>query len=178
MPIVAADIVFRYSGGASNTAAGSSLGGIMSTVAGGVIDDNVANDLFDNVSSAESAAGDTEYRGFYIENTHGTLALQTARVYVSADTTSATEELDIAIADEDVNVAMETIANESTAPVGPVFSHPTTYAAGLNLNTGTPATGLTAGSERGVWIRRVVNASTAAVSANTGTIKAEGDTAG
>ena len=178
MAIVAADIKFRYSGGAANTSAAASLGGIMSTDAGGTIDDNVANDLFDNVSSAESAAGDTEYRGFYVENGHGTLALQNARVYVSADTTSATEELDIAIADEDVDVTMETIANESTAPTGPTFSHPTTYAAGLNLNTGTPATGLVAGSQRGVWIRRVVNSGTAAVTANTGTIKAEGDTAG
>ncbi len=145
----------------------------MSTVAGGLIDDNVANDLFDNVSSAETTAGDTEYRGFYVKNNHGSLTLSDARIFVSANTTSTTEELDIALADEAVSTTIETIADESTAPVGPVFSHPTTYAAGLVLNS---TTGLVAAAYKGMWIRRVVNAGTAAQTANVGTLTVQGDT--
>lgn len=45
MPIVAADIVFRYSGGAANVDPNASLGGARSTAGGGVIDNAVLHDL-------------------------------------------------------------------------------------------------------------------------------------
>lgn len=174
MSIVAADIAYRYSGGAGNTDPNACLGGAISTAGAGSIDDNVKNDLFDDVSSAQALAGSVEYRGFYIRNdTGGGLTLQDARIYVSSDTTSADDELDIAIAVEAVSVTMGTIANEGTAPVGPVFSHPTSYAAGLQLNA---ATGLAPAAFRGVWIRRTVNAGAASTS-DTGTLKVEGQTA-
>lgn len=173
MPVAAADIVWTYSGGASNTDPNACLGGAISTAGGGIIDDNVDNDLFDDVSAAESAAGDTEYRGFYIKNTHGSLTLTDARVYCTSNTTSATEEIDIALADEAVTTTIEIIANESTAPVGPTFSHPTTYAGGLQLNG---ATGLIAGAYKGIWMRRTVDAGTAAQSADSSTWICEGTT--
>jgi len=137
------------------------------------IADATNNNLFDDVSGAESATGDTEYRGFYVRNNHGTLTLQDARIYISSATSSADTEFDIAIAAEAMNVTMATIANESTAPATVSFTRPTTYAGGLQLNA---ATGLTAGSNRGVWIKRTVNAA-AAAAADTGTLKVEGDTA-
>lgn len=167
MPIVASDVEFRYSGGSTNTSAAASLGGAMSTQAGGTIDDNVANDLFDNVAANEASAGDTEYRGIYVKNNHGSLTLQDARVYF----TSAADDLDVALADEAVNSTIETIADEGTAPVGPVFSHPTTYAAGLQLNS---ATGLTAGSNKGLWVRRTIPAAAGAETNHTETIRIEG----
>lgn len=173
MSVVAADIAFRYSGGAGNTSAAAALGGAISTAGGGTIDDAVKNDLFDDVSSAETVAGDIEYRGFYIKNENGSTALTDAKIYVSSDTTSATEELDIGIAVEAVNVTMGTIANESAAPAGVTFTHPTTYAGGLALNS---STGLTAGSFRGVWVRRSVTALTAAQANNSGTLAVQGDT--
>lgn len=171
MAIVPSDITFRYSGGAGNVDPALSLGGVRSTVAGALIDTGVANDLWDNVSSVEASAGDTEYRGFYVTNAHATLPYTDARIYISVPTTSADDEFAIAIADEAVDVAMETIANEGTAPVGPVFSAPATYAAGLVISTS-----LAAGSWRGVWIRRVVGAAAAAVTNNSGTIATGGDT--
>ena len=173
MPIVAADIQFRYSGGTTNTSAAACLGGAMSTDAAGVIDTGVANDLWDDVASAEASAGDTEYRGFYIKNNHATLTYSDARAYISPNTTSADDTFAIAIADEAVNNAEETIANESTAPVGPVFSSPADYATGLALNT---TTGLTGTSYKGMWIRRVVTASAAALTNNSGTVAVQGDT--
>lgn len=171
MAIVAADIEFRYSGGTGNTDPNAALGGAMSTSGSGVIDNAVLHDLFDLVSSAEASAGDTEYRGIYIKNNHGSLTLSDARVYF----TTASDDLDVALADEAVNSTIETIANESTAPVGPTFSHPTTYGTGLQLNS---TTGLTSGSNKGLWIRRVVPSSAGAESAHSETIKVEGDTAG
>src|SRR5512134_252046 len=114
MPIASTDIKFRISGGASNTDPALALGGAMSTVAGGLITTDVVNNLWDNVSGDESSAGDIEYRGIYIRNEHGSLTLTGAKIWISADTTSANDEVDIALADEAIDVAMETIANEGT----------------------------------------------------------------
>lgn len=146
----------------------------MSTDASGVVDDNIANDLFDDVTGAEAGTGDTEYRAIYIKNNHGSLTLQDARIFIQSNTTSADDAVAIAIADEAMNGTVETIANEGTAPSGPSFSSaPVDYATGVQLNG---STGLTPGSTRGVWIRRVVNSSAAAVSGNTFTLRVQGDT--
>lgn len=169
MPIVAADIEFRYSGGTGNTDPTAALGGAMSTAGGGVIDNAVLHDLFDLVTSAESTAGDIEYRGIYIKNNHGSLTLTDARIYF----TTGSDDLDIALADEAVDTTIETIANEGTAPVGPTFSHPTTYAGGLQLNS---STGLASQSFKGVWVRRTIPSSAGAESAHSETIAVEGDT--
>jgi hypothetical protein len=142
----------------------------MSTAAAGTVDDAVANDLFDNVSAAEATAGDVEYRGFYVKNNHGTLPYQDARLYF----TTAASQLDIAVAAEAAGATMATIANEGAAPTGVTFSHPTTYAAGLQLNG---SGGLTAGQARGVWIRRTVNAGASAETAHIETLRCEGYTA-
>lgn len=136
--------------------------------------DNTDNNLFDDVSGAESAAGDTEYRGIYIQNDHGSLTLQDARIYVSVQSTSPDTDIDVALAAEAVNTTMATIANESTAPTSVTFTDAAvSYATGLQLNG---ATGLPAGQRKGVWVKRVVNAA-AAAAVDTATLKVEGDTA-
>ncbi len=168
MPIVAADIHFRFSGGAANSDPNASLGGIKSTTE---LTDASDNNLFDDISGDEASAGDTNYRAIYIHNNHGTLALQNAFVWVSTDTTSADDEIDIALAGEGVNGTMETVGNEATAPVGESFTHPTTKAGGLSLGN------IPAGQHFGVWIRRTVNAAAGAIAANSGIISVEGDTA-
>lgn len=171
MPVDAAEIRLWYSGGAGNTDPNASLGGARGTTdPGAEVTDNVKNDLFSNTTPAQASAGTDAYRGIYVMNHDGALAAQDIRCYISTGTGSADDELDIAIADEAVNVTIETIANEETAPVGPVFSHPTTYAGGLQLNG---ATGLTAGSYKGLWIRKTTNPGAAAATDNTGTLTTE-----
>lgn len=169
MAIVPTDIKWRLSGGASNTNVNASLGGAASSTD---IADATADNLFDDVAGSEASAGDVEYRGFYIVNNHGSLALTNARIYISSATSSPGTEFDIGLAAEAVNVDMATIANESTAPAGVTFSRPTDYAGGLALNS---TTGLVAGARKGVWIRRTVTAGAGAAS-DTGTLKVEGDT--
>lgn len=171
MPIVAGDLEYRLSGGAANTSPAAALGGAMSTAGGGVITTAVDNNLFDDVSGAESAAGSVEYRGFYIKNNHGSLSLTSAVVWIDALTSDSTDEFDIALAAEAVNVTMATIANETTAPATVVFTRPVTKGAGLAIGT------IPAGQMKGIWIRRTVNAGSAAVAANSGSIRVEGDTA-
>ena len=170
MAIVSTDIVYRLSGGASNTSPAAALGGAMSTVAGGIITSAALNNLFDDVSGAESSAGDVEYRCLYVQNAHGSLTLQAAIAWIEALTNSAQTEFDIALAGEAVGVAAETIANESTAPSGEVFTRPTSKGAGLSIGD------IPAGSYKAIWIRRTVTAGASAVS-DSGTIRVEGDSA-
>ncbi len=170
MPVGSTDIELRYSGGTTNTVADACLGGAMSTAAAGVVDTAVKNDLFDDVSAAQQAAGSVEYRGIYASlkaATTGTLTA--ARIFHSADSANAGDVVDMAIADEAVNVVMETIANEATAPVGPAFSHPATYAAGIAIAN------MVANDERGVWVRRSITAA-AASGAITNSLTVEGTT--
>lgn len=176
MAIASSDIQFRLSGGAGVTDPALSLGGAISTAGGGAIADNVANNLWDDVSGDEAAAGDTEYRGIYVKNNHGSLTLQGAVIWFDGSggsvPSSASRNFDMAIAAEAVNVTMATIANESAAPATVTFSRPTSKAGGLQLNS---STGLAAGAYRGVWLRRAVLAGAPAAS-DTVSIRAEGDT--
>lgn len=171
MPIAASDIQYRLSGGTGNTDPNAALGGGISTAGGGLITTDTLNNVWDNVSGAESSAGDIEYRAIFIKNNHGSLTLTGAKVWISANTTSANDEVDIALADEGINNTIETIANESTAPSGPTFSHPTTFGGGLSLGN------LAAGQAHGIWIRRTVDASAAAANANPYTLSVQGETA-
>jgi hypothetical protein len=167
VPIASGDLQYRYSGGAANADPNASLGGAKSSTQ---ITNNTANNLWDNVAGDEHAAGaDIEYRGIYVHNAHATLVLQGSKFWIDSLTSSADTEFDIAAAGEGVNVTMETIANESTAPVGEVFSRPTTKAAGITLGN------IPAGQHHGLWIRRTVNQNAAAAN-DTGSIRVEGDT--
>lgn len=167
---MAADLEMHLSGGAANTSPASALGGARSTAGGGVVPEGAtANSLFDNITSTEEAAGDVEYRGVYLYNA-GTVDAESVVAYLSANTPDADTSIAIAVADEAVNVAMETIANESTAPVGPAFSSPATEGAGIAIGT------IPAGQARGLWVRRTVNAG-AGASDDTFTIAAAFDTA-
>lgn len=168
MAIVSTDLVYRLSGGAGNTSPAAALGGAMGTAAGAIITSAAANNLFDDVSGAESSAGDVEYRCFYVQNTHGSLTLQNAVVWIESLTNSAQTEFDLALSGSAVGAAAETVANESTAPSGPTFSRPTTKGAGLAIGD------IPAGSFKAIWVKRTVTAGATAVS-DSGAIRVEGD---
>src|SRR5262245_4328854 len=126
MPITATDILFPLSGGAANSDPNAALGGAPSSTQAGAT-------LFDDVTGAESAAGDTEYRGVYVKNNHGSLTWQQVKVWISADTPSADTDADIALAAEAVNVNMASIANENTAPGSVTFTNAAvSFATGLS----------------------------------------------
>jgi hypothetical protein len=168
MPITATDIQFRLSGGASNSDVNASLGGAKSSTQ---VTTASLHNLFDQVSGAESAAGDIEYRCIYFHNAHGSLSLQNARAYISSNTPATDTTLDIAAAGEGINGTAETIANENTAPAGETFSAPANYAAGIVLGT------IPAGQHHAIWIRRTVTAGAAARNLDNATIVVEGETA-
>ena len=135
------------------------------------VTDNTTHNLFDQVSGTESAAGDTEYRGVYVLNNHGSLTSQNTHVYISSQTSSADTSAEMALAGEGLNATMETIGNENTAPVGETFSAPSTYAGGLDMGN------IPFSQRYGLWVKRIVNAGAAAVNDDACTISVGLDTA-
>lgn len=169
MPIAAADIEYRLSGGASNTDVNASIGGAMSTVGGGLIADATLNNLWDNVSGDEGASGDTEYRCFYIRNNDGSRTVETVRTWFNAQSNSGDVAYAIGLSPAGVDGTAESLADESTAPTGVTFSSPTDKASGLDLGT------LTAGQFYAIFVRRVVSAAASAIDNNSYDLRTQVD---
>lgn len=167
MAIVTGDIKFYLSGGAGNADPNASLGGLISSTE---VSGTALNNIFDDVSGDESTPGDTEYRGIYVKNTHGSLTLQGAKLWLESEVGSGAN-IAIALAGEGLNGTMETIATESAAPVGESFTSPTTKGTGLSLGD------IPFGQKYGFWLRRTVGAATPAQAADGVTPRVEGDTA-
>lgn len=162
MPIASSEIVYRLSGGAGNSNQDASLGGAKSSTVMGT-------NLFDNVTSVESAAGDVEYRCYYVHNNNGTLTMENAVCWLQANTPSADSTLDIGLGTSAVNGTEQTVANESTAPSGVTFSAAANEGAAIALGNIPP------GQHRAVWVRRTINAG-AAAAAETATLRVKCDT--
>jgi len=173
MAITNSDIQYRFSvvaatGDSQAGTAATSLGDQVSTTQ---ITDATMNNLFDDVSGAESAAGDVEYRCIFVLNNHATLTLQNATVAVQSQTSGGAS---IDIATDNIAVSAKgsgsaqaaTVANENTAPTGV-----SAFGAGpLALGDIGP------GQVKGVWIRRTVGAGTSALNPDGGIIRVTGDT--
>jgi hypothetical protein len=168
MPIVAADIIERLSGGSGNTDVNASLGGAKSSTA---LTDNTTHNLWDVVSSAESSAGDTEYRCIYVHNNHGSLTLQSAKVWINTNTPSADTAIRIALGTSAVNGTEQTIANESTAPTGVTWSTAANEGAALSIGN------IPAGQHKAIWIERVISAAASAANDYSYVLSYAGDTA-
>jgi hypothetical protein len=176
MAIVASDIVFRLSvsAAAGDTTAGTPATSLGDQVATTAITTAVLNNLFDDVSGAEAAAGDIEYRCIFILNNHATLTLIGANVYITSQTAGGgtiTIGLDgTAIsAKGSASAQAVTIANESTAPSGVTFSNPSS---GSPLVIGD----LAPGQVKGIWVKRDVTAGASALNPDGVIIGWGGDT--
>lgn len=166
MPIVAGDILVKLSGGASNAVPASSLGGVISSETMGA----AIHSLFDYVTGAEAVAGDTEYRCVYVKNTHATLTLYGAVVWISANTPSASTEVTIGLGTSAISATEQTVANEGTAPSGVSFSLAASEGAALVIGD------LAAGATKALWVKRVVTAGAAAYASDTMELTIKGDT--
>lgn len=168
MAILTTDISFQLSGGAANADPNASLGGEISANA---IVDASSHNLFDLVSGDEASAGDAEYRCFYIKNNHGTLSMLGAKVFVQSETPSLDSDELIGLGSSAIGGIEQTVADESTAPAGVVFTQ-------SNLEANALAIGdIPAGSHKAVWIRRDISAAASAVNNDASTIRVKFDTA-
>ena len=163
MPIVSGDIEYRLSGGAANSDPNASLGGAKSSTLAGA-------NLYDNVDSAEAAAGDVEYRCYYVHNDHATLTMLSAKAWIQANTPSGDSVLAIGLGTSAVNGTEQTVAGEGNAPSGVTFVAAPDEANAIALGD------IPAGQHKAVWTRRTITAAAAAYSADTATLRAKCDT--
>lgn len=167
MPIINTDIKFYLSGGAANADPNAALGGAISA---NEIEAGLHN-LFDQVGSAESSAGDTEYRCIYVKNTHGSITLQNAAVFVHTESPSSDTDEEIATGTAAIGGTEQTVANESTAPSGVSWSQANGAGAALAIGDLAP------GEWKAIWIKRVVSVGAAAYNNDGSTLRVIGDTA-
>lgn len=168
MPVLPTDLKFILSGGAANTDPNAALGGIISATE--VVDD-VLNNLFDNVSGAEHAAGDINYRCIYVKNNSAVIAYNT-KIYISTNTPAADDTIEIGKDLAGLNATADTIANESIAPDPAVtFSSADGYVNAINLGD------IPAGQVYAIWIKRIVTAGATAQVNDNAVIAVSVDTA-
>ncbi len=113
---------------------------------------SLTNNIFDDVSKAESDVGDTEYRGLYFENAHASDSMVGALLWISANTPGQ-DVVNIGLDPAGLNGTAVVIVDENTAPAGVTFSAPVTEATALSLGT------LAFSDNFPFWIRRTVPAS-------------------
>ena len=178
MPILFSDIKFLHSiksGSAGFSVAqvdpGLALGKYASTTlwAGGA-----PNDLFDDVSGAENLGGVADYRCLFVWNSHPSLTLTAAKVWLpsqvagGADVTVAVDSTPKSTLTDSVAQALE-VTDQNTAPAGLTFAAAATLGAALSLGNLAP------GEVRAFWLRREPQ-NTAAMSGDGVTIRVTGET--
>ena len=164
---------FYLSGGTSNSNVNASLGGAISTTE---VTDNSLHNLFDKTLGTESTAGDIEYRCIYVKNTHASLELELAKIWISTNTSSPANVIAIALDGAGKGGTAETESDENV--LHQLEKHSQThqaYSGGLSLDGG--GTGLGAGISYPIWIRRTIAAGATAVDNVTFVLSVQGDTA-
>lgn len=166
MPIISTDIQYRLSGGASNSSGDAALGGIISSNA---VSTSV-NSLFDAKSSAEAAAGRTEYRCFYVRNGHGSLTALGTKLWINANTPGADTTFEVGLGTSAISGTEQTVANETTAPSGVTFSAAASEGAALSIGDLAP------GETKAIWVKLIVSAAAAGPVTETFTFRTKCDT--
>lgn len=168
MAIIADNLDFFGSGAGSESDPNAWLGLAISSVQ---VTNNSNSNLFANVSGAEASASSVKYRCIYFKNSHGSLTLQSTKLWIETNTLSSDDEIEIGLDLIGLNGIADDIVNEDTAPAPAVtFSPAANKAAGLDLGN------VPFGQHFPFWIERTVTMSASAFSANSFILKVEGDT--
>lgn len=162
MPIASSELKFFKS------SSGVGLGGAISGTE--IVSGNL-NNLFDDVSSAQSFTGITEYRCLYVKNTNAAINLLNTLFYIEADSSSTDTSLEIGLGTAGPNATEQTIPDEETAPAAVVFE------AGIGAeNALAVGTVDFNGGYHAIWIKRVVAAESDAQATDLGSLTIDGET--
>ncbi len=151
-------VVFTSTNLALNHSGASDIGGAIGTE----LTDDQLNNLWDDVSSGDADAGDTEFRCTYVKNTHATLSVLNVKVEIATDPTESNWE--IALGASGKNGTETEVADEDTAPATPVFG-----TTALDLGT------LAAADFFPIWIKRIVIVGAGAATPDSGLLRILGD---
>ena len=109
--------------------------------------------LFEDVSRADSFTGETEYRCYYMKNTHATQYFLEMVLFMGQQPTPGTVAFGLDPAG--INGVAATPADEHTAPAGVTFSVADSEGTGISFLTEFTQA-LQAGDYIAVWLRRVI----------------------
>ncbi len=178
----ASDIVFYYTGVASSISNTLSLG---STIGLNTIPDNVANNIFDDVTGDQSAVGRVEYRCIACKDTHASASMLDTKVYISGyvRATSNYDVMSFAIENPTNGTnPCQTISSETTAPNANLFITKLGNTVGWTAE-GSPSSTLSFGTIQygqwmGIWLKRSVPANAVAFNDRSVTITVLCETTG
>jgi len=162
MPITTSEIkVFKSSSGVG-------LGG---PISGTEIVSSQMNNVFDNISSAEAAAGDTEYRCIYVKNTNASITLLQAVIWIANNTGSADTNIEIGVDPAGANTSAQIVGAEDVAPTAVSFS------AAASLNDAVVLGNIpNNGGYIAVWLKRTVDSGAEATANDSATLTIQGET--
>lgn len=177
MPITASDVEFRRSttaGSAGDSTPQADPNAALGKYLATTVAPPGIRGVFDDISGAENAASDVEYRCLFITNLHPTITWGDVKLWLASETAGGADlaiGVDPAgVSDNDSAAAQAaTIANESTAPAGVTFSSPTTMETALDLGDIGPD------QAAAFWARRTA-ADTPAINGDGGIFRIGGDT--
>ena len=193
MSVTASDIKFYLTGAGSDGGVqadpNASLGTYRSS---SEITSGQLNNLFDNISSAEASAGDTNYRCICVKNESlETLYNILSWIYAETDpdatnhisfaiempaTADLTDGTAQTIVDEDTSPTVNTTAEVGVGSGISDWSTATESASGVSPEQGDHDDDLDQGEIMFIWIRRVVDASAPARTGISVTMRVRGDT--
>jgi len=193
MSVLQSDIKFYLTGAVSDGAVqadpNASLGGYRSA---SEITSGQLNNLFDNISSAEASAGDTNYRCICVKN----ISLETLYnifmwIYAEIDpdnTNGFSFAVELPATADLTDGSAQTVVNESTAPTVNTTDHngvgsgisnwssATESASAVSPEQGDHDDDLDQGEIMFIWLRRVVDASAPARTGISVAMRVRGDT--
>jgi hypothetical protein len=193
MSVLAGDIKFYLTGASSDGGVQidphSSLGNYRSSTE---IISGELNNLFDNITSSEAAAGNTDYRCICVKNTAAeTLFNVVSWIFAEVDpdgtqqfafaierpaTANATNGNAQTIPDEDTEPTLNTTNHNGTGSGVTNWSTATVKASGLSPEVGAYSDDLEDGEIMFIWLRRVITAGAPARTGMSVTMRVEGDT--
>jgi hypothetical protein len=181
----ASDIVFYYTNTGSTTNPENSRGATINS-SGSTIPDNTSNNIFDDVTGDQSAAGIQEYRCIAVKNNNGNGAgMLNTKVYISGYVRAAANFDTMYFALQNPTGGtnpVQTITTETTAPnanlfitkIGNTVSWTAEGAPSATLQFGT----INAGHWMGIWLQRSVPVGAVAFSNRAVTITVVCETTG
>lgn len=147
-----------------------STGNLGGAITGVEVVNNTLHNLFDVVTSDGALIGETNYRCIYIKNTHASLTLITALLYIQTNTGLTNTDISIGVGTSANGGIEQVIVDEYTAPIGITFEN------GIGEVNAIALGNIANGSWQAVWIKRVVLPNTSSALSDQADLVVQGDT--
>ncbi len=168
-PIQSGNIEFFLSGGINNPLPASSIGGALSQIVLGQIISGTPSNLFNLVTTAQAATGiPNQYRCFYVQNTSVGTTIRNISVWFETLNADQDVTFKMGLDPGGLNSTPATIANDTTAPAGVVFTQPTSIFNALYIGKLRP------GDFYPIWIDRSVVAGAVSFYLDSFVVRVEG----